>query len=386
MGLVPLGDTHHSRPTGKLIAARWMHEHLRLILLSAILSFALTIFFLMLLHRGASAMSVTVVDGGRSTVIETRSSDVQSLLEERGIVVGPYDQVSQPLDADIDEGSTIVIHRAASVTLIADGSSAVNYTTAKTVRDALSALNVQLSSDDKLYPDPDTAVYDGMRIRVVRVEKQVREAQYPLEFTVVEQKDGSLEQGKQRVVQSGQVGKIVKKFEKIYEDGQLVSSRMLSKSVAADAVPKIVAVGTKKKAEVAALSYDGDSEAAAAKTLKLNGKTIKVKRVLNNVTLTAYSAGPASTGKDVGDPGYGITASGAKVSEGRTISVDPDVIPLGWWVYIEGIGFRRAEDTGSAIKGKKIDVYYDSEKYANKFGTKRGYTVYVVGPVKPSAA
>ncbi|MNP19135.1 Cell wall-binding protein YocH precursor [compost metagenome] len=56
---------------------------------------------------------------------------------------------------------------------------------------------------------------------------------------------------------------------------------------------------------------------------------------------------------------------------------------MGWWVYIEGIGFRRAEDTGSAIKGNKIDVYFDSTSYANKFGTKRGYTVYVIGPKKP---
>jgi 3D (Asp-Asp-Asp) domain-containing protein len=73
------------------------------------------------------------------------------------------------------------------------------------------------------------------------------------------------------------------------------------------------------------------------------------------------------------------------VKEGRTIAVDKNVIPIGWWVYIEGIGFRRAEDTGGAVKGNKIDVYYESSDYANKFGLKRGYTVYVIGPKKPSS-
>ena len=39
--------------------------------------------------------------------------------------------------------------------------------------------------------------------------------------------------------------------------------------------------------------------------------------------------------------------------EGRTIAVDPDVIPLGWWVYIEGIGFRRAEDTEARLTAER---------------------------------
>jgi len=80
-----------------------------------------------------------------------------------------------------------------------------------------------------------------------------------------------------------------------------------------------------------------------------------------------------------------MTSTGVKVQEGRTIAVDPDVIPLGWWVYIEGFGFRRAEDTGSAVKGKIIDIYFDSEETVKRFGTKKGYTVYVIGPVKPTA-
>ncbi|MBB6733396.1 DUF348 domain-containing protein [Cohnella sp. CBP 2801] len=383
MGVVPLGDTHDPRPTGKLFATRWKHEHLRLILLCAILSFALTIFFLMLM-RSASAHSVTVVDGGASTVIQTRSSDVQSLLKEQNIALGPYDKLDQPLDAELGEGSTVEIRRAASVTLLADWKTETKYTTGETVKDALASLGVSVGPDDRIFPDPDTKVYDGMKIRVIRVTKRVLEAKYPVQFAVVEKKDGTLQEGSKKVVQTGKQGTVVKQFEKVYEDGKLVSDKMISKTVAQPAVQKVVAVGTKKKPAVVALSYKPVTS-SAAKTLKLNGRTIKVKNVISNVTLTAYTAGPASTGKDVGDPGYGVTASGTEVSEGRTISVDPDVIPIGWWVYIEGIGFRRAEDTGSAIKGKKIDVYFESEKYAYKFGKKRGYTVYVIGPVKPSA-
>jgi 3D (Asp-Asp-Asp) domain-containing protein len=112
--------------------------------------------------------------------------------------------------------------------------------------------------------------------------------------------------------------------------------------------------------------------------------TFDYKQILKNVKLTAYSAGVESTGKGEDHPAYGKTYTGTTVTEGRTIAVDPKVIPLGWWVYIEGLGLRRAEDIGSAVKGQKIDVYFESHAYANKFGTKQGYTVYVIGPKKPA--
>lgn len=97
-------------------------------------------------------------------------------------------------------------------------------------------------------------------------------------------------------------------------------------------------------------------------------------------TLTAYTAGYESTGKTPSHPAYGITASGAKVKENHTIAVDPDVIPLGSLVYIEGLGIRKAEDVGSAIKGKKIDVYIPDVEEALKFGVKKNVKVYVLGP------
>jgi len=208
------------------------------------------------------------------------------------------------------------------------------------------------------------------------------ETEHPIAFRVIKKQDGSLLQGKEKVVQSGREGVLVKRTELIYEDGVLVAERELSSEVAKPSVDRVIAVGTRKP-EVVTASYDASGD--QVQTVTLDGISVQVRRVLKNVKLTAYSAGPASTGKTPDHPDYGITSTGVKVKEGRTIAVDPDVIPLGWWVYIEGFGFRRAEDTGSAVKGKIIDIYFDSEETAERFGTKKGYTVYVIGPSKPTA-
>lgn len=102
-----------------------------------------------------------------------------------------------------------------------------------------------------------------------------------------------------------------------------------------------------------------------------------VLRVLQS-TLTAYTAGKESTGKEPGHPAYGITRSGSKAEEGRTIAVDPAVIPLGSTVLIEGIGIRTAEDTGSAIKGTRIDVFMNNLQEALQFGVQKERKVYVL--------
>ncbi len=70
--------------------------------------------------------------------------------------------------------------------------------------------------------------------------------------------------------------------------------------------------------------------------------------------------------------GDGVTATGTQVTAGRTIAVDPKVIPYGSEVYIEGYGFRTAEDTGGAIKGNHIDIAVGVHEEANDFGVKSG--------------
>ncbi|WP_409367432.1 LysM peptidoglycan-binding domain-containing protein [Lysinibacillus sp. 38-6] len=70
----------------------------------------------------------------------------------------------------------------------------------------------------------------------------------------------------------------------------------------------------------------------------------------------------------------GITATGIDLKANpntKVISVDPSVIPLGSKVYVEGYGEAIAGDTGGAIKGKRIDVFFPSQQDAINFGVKQ---------------
>lgn len=88
---------------------------------------------------------------------------------------------------------------------------------------------------------------------------------------------------------------------------------------------------------------------------------------LGSFTVTAYCCCKECCGKEPTHPAYGITKSGTKATEGRTIAVDPTVIPLGSTVYLNDTSYI-AEDTGSAIKGKKIDLFINDHQRAKIFG------------------
>lgn len=64
------------------------------------------------------------------------------------------------------------------------------------------------------------------------------------------------------------------------------------------------------------------------------------------------------------------TASGERAEAGKTIAVDTSVIPFGTEVRI-GDTVYTAQDTGSAVKGNVIDVYFDSHEDAVRHGVKR---------------
>ncbi|OXM13246.1 hypothetical protein CGZ75_22865 [Paenibacillus herberti] len=118
----------------------------------------------------------------------------------------------------------------------------------------------------------------------------------------------------------------------------------------------------------------------------LNGKpapaskpaTKPVKSI--SVLATGYTAGIESTGKKPGHRLYGITRSGVKVRRGQvsTIAADTRVLPIGTILYVPGYGYSVVADTGSKIKGHRIDLYFDTTKQVYSQWGKKQVTVQVL--------
>ncbi len=90
---------------------------------------------------------------------------------------------------------------------------------------------------------------------------------------------------------------------------------------------------------------------------------------LGNFLLTAYCKCSLCCGNWAYNRPNGIVygAIGEKLKEGYSIAVDPDVIPYRTEVIINGKTYK-AQDCGGAIKGNRIDVYFENHDDALEFG------------------
>lgn len=133
--------------------------------------------------------------------------------------------------------------------------------------------------------------------------------------------DSSLPQGQVLVIHPGHQGVV-------YSVGK-------SSSVVLPPVPATVAKGT-----------------AVVHALFVHGKTYHYDRVLTALT-TAYNGSYAMNGR------WGAVAAwDGKPLHYGDVAVDPSVIPLGTYLYIDGYGVARAVDTGSAIWGDHVDLFF----------------------------
>ena len=104
-------------------------------------------------------------------------------------------------------------------------------------------------------------------------------------------------------------------------------------------------------------------EALLAKATKIEG-----------VTVSHYCICKRCCGKDESHPAYGITASGRRAEPGVSVAVDPKVIPMGATViadYGDGVlHYYRADDTGGAIRGARLDLCVGDHETALEMGLK----------------
>ena len=142
----------------------------------------------------------------------------------------------------------------------------------------------------------------------------------------------------------------------------------------AEAAKKAAEEAAKKEAEIKAAATQAAynqlvASAAAARPVAYSttypaSDAIKANATaLGNYKLTFYDPCVECNGNNLA-----LTATGTTLTEGRTIAVDPSVIPLGSRVFIEGYGVFIAEDTGGAIKGNKIDIAVSTHERANELG------------------
>ncbi|RJQ04479.1 MAG: DUF348 domain-containing protein [Bacillota bacterium] len=289
---------------------------------------------------------VSILVDGEAVVVKTRAETVRAALTVAGVTIGPRDVVIPEPGTRITGDTVVEVRRAVPVIFCLDGLEMRVLSAASTVGEVLEASRVPVRPSDRLDPPRGSVVTPGLRVTVTRVVNSYQHREDPIPRKVVRLDDMSMDLGQTRTVQEGQDGLLHRLLIVTYENAVEVSSRVVSETVLAEPVDKIVRHGT-------------------AGTIVRDGQTIRFLKAMS-VTATAYDPGPISCGTSAD----GYTALGLKATRG-IIAVDPRVIPLWTKVYVDGYGFAVAGDTGSAIKGARVDVCFDTYDEAVRWGVRR---------------
>ncbi|MDR3598678.1 3D domain-containing protein [Clostridium sp.] len=287
------------------------------------------------------------VDGKEETFV-TYKGTVKDVLQEKGIQLSEKDKVQPSLESKVSEKETIKLKKAVPVEIKANGIEVQVQTAEDTIedmldaeRDTLKEQGIDFDKDvDEVSPSLDSKVEDNSNIQLVKVDTKDIEEKQPINFDTIVENDENLDSSVQKVKSEGVNGEKDITYQIIYKDGVEVSRNVKSTKTITEPQNKIVVKGT------------GQVYASRG------GEQIKYKKKVN-CTATAYS-------------NHSATATGrtpVRNEDGMsTIAVDPSVVPLGSKVYVDGYGYAIAADTGSAIKGNRIDVYLNSSGECDSWG------------------
>lgn len=313
-----------------------------------------------------TARSITVIADGNTYNIITYKENVQETLKKARIGLSEKDKVSPELDSAVADGMEIVIKRAVPVTVAVDGSILSIQTAESTVEDMLKAEDIDLGELDKVSYNLEEKITSGMEVKITRVAEEYFASTEPVEFGLVKQEDNNLEQGQSKVLQEGVQGEKVVTTKVVYENGKEVLKEVINETITKEPVNRIIAVGT--------LRYIMASRGGSS-TKTYYTRSLRMKA-------TSYTSNYACTGKNPGDRGFGITATGTVARRNpngySTVAVDPRVIPLGTKLYIEGYGYAIAEDVGGGVKGKIIDLYFEPHEMGKGLWSTHYVNVYIL--------
>ena len=288
------------------------------------------------------AMTLNVrTNGTASVTLHTTAPTVGEALREAGMTLYLADRVSPDLSTPLGEGQAVNIEPAVPVTILADGRHLRTRTHRKTVSEALAEVGVPLVGLDYTDPAPNAPLKPDMAIRVIRVAETFRIEQEPVPFEIQWLPDSEMEIDTRSLKQGGENGVLQKRIRVRSEDGKEVSRQLEDSGVIREPKTKIISYGIK----------------IIVRTLDTPNGPVEYWRKIKMLA-TSYSASTSGTPKSASY--YGRTRLGWQMRFG-IVAVDPAVIRLGSRVYVPNYGVGDAGDTGSAIKGKRIDLGYDDD-------------------------
>ncbi|WP_339227435.1 3D domain-containing protein [Oceanobacillus sp. FSL K6-2867] len=270
--------------------------------------------------------AVNTIANSDAALIEQQEADIQLVAEKQAAVFDKLDQLNE-LKAEQEETQSMIAQQLEQN---------------KEQKSSLEQKQHQLAAmaDELQIEDSTLASLEGEVKQQIAKEKEQREielAQAEQEKEAAKAKEKESEKPAKTQVASAQ--------DKPADEGKIVQ-------LAKEEKKEEKKVEEKKEPEKEPKKESKKKESAS------NGKTF-------TVTSTAYTVKSAG--------GSGVTSTGINLSKNpnaKVIAVDPSVIPLGSIVDVEGYGHAIAGDIGSAIKGKKIDVFVPTQADAYKWGVR----------------
>lgn len=299
------------------------------------------------------------VDGQFSSYYSTAET-VEQFLKEEHIEVTEHDELSHDLTDDIAEDIHIQLVKAFPITITDGKEEQTVWTTGGTVKELLEEHDIKTKKRDKIKPALDEQLFKDRDITIVRVKhKEVKEEE-TIDYEIKKIEDDQLEKGKEKIVTEGEKGKLIKTYRITYENDKKVDRTLKEEKVEKEPIHEVIAVGTKEpEPEVVQLAQE------KPKKQENHTKQQKPESSSKEFTMqaTAYTANCSGCS--------GVTATGINLKLNpnmKVVAVDPAVIPLGSRVWVEGYGEAIAGDRGGSINGNRIDVHMPDQSAALSFG------------------